>query len=78
MGKISYDKRLRIVTLYNEHKLHFSQGRFHLLQSLAERESIFTTERTVRRIVKHWQETGSIADKESLTRSNNLTKITVN
>ena len=48
-----------------------------MLQSLAKRESIFTTERTVRRIVKYWQETGSIADKESLTRSNNLTKITV-
>ena len=39
--------------------------------------SQYLPERTVRRIVNYWQETGSIADKESLTRSNNLTKITV-
>ena len=47
MAKISYTQRTRIVTLYYEHKLQFSRGRFHLLKRIAERESIFTTERTI-------------------------------
>lgn len=64
MRKISYHQRIRIVSLYVVHKLQFRRDRFHLLKALAETESIFTTERTIRRIVKHWLSVGSIEDKK--------------
>ena len=74
--RISYAKRTRVIALYLKHNLNFKRGRFHLLKYIAAKEDIFATERTFRRFVKHWTETGSIANKESMTRSVRKMKVT--
>lgn len=76
--KLSYNKRQRIVTLYIKNNLHFMKCRFRILKRLVSKEDILTSEKTLRRIVKHWQRTGSVADKPSLTRAEKIFKITHN
>ena len=76
--KLSYNKRQRIVTLYIKNNLHFMKCRFSILKRLVSKEDILTSEKTLRRIVKHWQRTGSVADKPSLTRAEKILKISHN
>ena len=76
MVRLAYSQRVRITSLFVTHHLKNVRGRFHKLRDLAAKEEIYATERTMRRIVKHWQITGSIANKESLTRALKNTKIT--
>ena len=61
--KVSYFQRTRIIAIFLNHQLNSTRGRFHKLKRLASNEEIFASERTMRRIVKQWQATGSIADR---------------
>ena len=55
--RLSIDKRLRLISLYERNNLHFTPGRFKTLQILAAKEDMITTVDTVRRLVKKYQET---------------------
>jgi hypothetical protein len=83
MPRLSISERTRILTLYYEHiclkcklNLHFKRARYHVLRKFALEEDIISSERTIRRTIKHWLLTGSVLNKKSLTRSIRLTKIT--
>jgi hypothetical protein len=76
MPRLSLSERTRIVTLYYKHNLHFKRARYHVLRKFALEEDIISSERTIRRTIKHWLLTGSVLNKKSLTRSIRLTKIT--
>ena len=58
MTRLSYSKRLRIVTIYIEKNLKFQKGRFHTLKVLASEENIIASVKTFRRIVMRWLKTG--------------------
>ena len=66
--KESITQRLRVVTLYFQNKLKFTRGRFTTLMDLAKNEGIDVSVRSVRRIVSHWEATGSVIEKNSLNR----------
>ena len=77
--KVSYiTQRLRIVTLYFQNKLKFTRGRFTTLMDLAKNEGINVIVRSVRRIVSHYEPTGSVIEKSCLNRRLANTKISQN
>ena len=78
MVRLSLNKRIRVVTLYKKNYLHHMKYRFRILKRLASNEDIFASEKTLRRIVKHYFSTGAVTNKKSLTRSINLMKISQN
>jgi len=75
MPRLSYEKRLRVVSLYLEKNLHFKQGRFEILSVLAENESIISKPLALRRIVTRWLETGRVDNRSSRSRAVKHTKI---
>jgi hypothetical protein len=46
--RLSIEKRLRLVTLYEENNLAFKKGRFHILKIYAARENIIASITTLR------------------------------
>ena len=76
MPTVSYEKRMRIVTLYKTNNLHFQKKRFTRLKVLSERENIIASEVTLRRIIKQWNSEASIEDKRPVERNIAITKIT--
>ena len=54
--KLEVQKRLIVVTIYREYKLHYEKNKFEILRILASRESIYASKNTMRRIIKKWQE----------------------
>ena len=47
------------MTIYLNVNLHLMKNRFALLKQLAAGEDIETSEKSLKRIVQRWQETGS-------------------
>ena len=41
--KLEVQKRLRVVTIYREYKLHYEKNKFEILRILASRESIYAS-----------------------------------
>ena len=76
--KVSITQRLRIVTLYFPNKPKFTRGRFTTLRDLAKNEGFNVSVRSVRRIVSHWEATGSVIEKSCLNRRLANTKISQN
>ena len=58
MLRLSISERTRIVTLYFKHNLHFKRARYHVLRKFALEEDIISSERTIRKTIKHWLSTG--------------------
>ena len=56
--RLSFEKILRVITLYEKHNSQFTTGRFERLRLIAEAEDIFGTMLTMRNIIKKWQLTG--------------------
>ena len=56
--RLSIDKRLRLVSVYDRNNLHLTKKRFEKLQRLAAEIHIVVTQDTLRRLVKKYQETG--------------------
>ena len=65
MGRLSLNKRIRVVTLYKKNYLHHMKYRFRIFKRLASNEDIFASEKTLRRIVKHYLSTGAVTNKKS-------------
>ena len=58
--RLSIEKRLRIITLYEKYALHFKPKRFEKLTEYAAAEEIFISVRRVRDVVNKWQDTGLV------------------
>ena len=56
---LSIQNKIRVVTIYLNVNLHLMKNRFALLKQLAAGEDIETSEKSLKRIVQRWQETGS-------------------
>ena len=56
--RLSLDKRLRGVTLYEIKNLHFQRSRFSILKSIAIDENIICSEFSLRKLIKKYLETG--------------------
>ncbi len=56
--RLSLDKRLRIVTIYELNNLHFERGRFRILKLLAANENIICSEYSLRRLIRKYLDTG--------------------
>lgn len=76
MPRLSYENRLKVVTLYENHNLHFQRGRFERLAIIAESLGITATPLTMRRIITQWFKTNSVADYNPRSRGIKHTKIT--
>ena len=76
MPRLSYEKRLRVVTLYEKHELHFQKGRFFILSLICKHEDIIATPLTLRKIVVRWLTLGRIDNLSSRSRAIKHTKIT--
>ena len=57
--RLSIQNKIRVVTIYFSCFLQFMKNRFGLLRQLAAEEDIETSEKSMRRIVQRWEETGS-------------------
>ena len=57
--RLSIQNKIRVVTIYLNVNLHLIKNRFALLKQLAAGEDIETSEKSLKRIVQRWQETGS-------------------
>ena len=57
--RLSIQNKIRVVTIYLNVNLHLMKNRFALLKQLAAGEDIETSEKSLKRIVQRWQETGS-------------------
>ena len=57
--RLSIQNKIRVVTIYLNGNLHLMKNRFALLKQLAAGEDIETSEKSLKRIVQRWQETGS-------------------
>ena len=55
----SIAKKGRVVTIYINKNLHFMKHRFCLLKQFAAEKDIQSSEKSMRRIVKRWLETGN-------------------
>ena len=55
---LSIQNKIRVVTIYLNVNLHLMKNRFALLKQLAAGEDIETSEKSLKRIVQRWQETG--------------------
>ena len=56
---LSIQNKIRVVTIYLNVNLHLMKNRFALLKQLAAGEDIETSEKSLKRIVQRWLETGS-------------------
>ena len=56
--RLDLGKRLRLVTLYENHDLNFERGRFKILKNLAIHESIIFSEIGIRNLIRKYHETG--------------------
>ena len=56
---LSIQNKIRVVTIYLNVNLHLMKNRFALIKQLAAGEDIETSEKSLKRIVQRWQETGS-------------------
>ena len=57
--RLSIQNKIRVVTIYLNVNLHLMKNRFAILKQLAAGEDIETSEKSLKRIVQRWQETGS-------------------
>ena len=76
MVRLNYYKRQRIISLYCNHALYGTSHKYSPLKKLAESENIFASEKTFRRIIFLWRESGLIDNKPSRSRAIKHTKIT--
>ena len=76
--RLSIEKRLRIITLYEKYALHFKPKRFEKLTEYAAAEEIFISVRRVRDIVNKWEDTGSVQNIRSENAGVRHTKIMEN
>ena len=58
--RLSIEKRLKIVKIYNENQLHLVKGRFFVLKALAEQEKIFVSIFSLRKLIRKWIRTSKI------------------
>ena len=56
---LSIQNKIRVVTIYLNVNLHLMKNRFALIKQLAAGEDIETSEKSLKRIVQRWLETGS-------------------
>ena len=56
--RLSIEKRLRVVQIYEKNHLCFCKNRFEKLRELAESEDIIISVLGLRNIIKKWQTLG--------------------
>ena len=56
--RLDLAKRSRLVTLYENHDLHFERGRFKILKTLAIHEGIICSQLGIRNLIRKYHETG--------------------
>ena len=61
--RLSIKNRIRIATIYINKHLHFKHKRFQVLKQLAAEENIIASDKTMKRIVQRWQNTGNLDNK---------------
>ena len=71
-------KRSRVIQLFIDHNLVHQKKKFNILSNLAKNEDIVISSRRVSDLVKKWEETGAVADREAPNRYISHTKITTN
>ena len=75
--RLSCDKRSRIIELYLNHNL-IHKKKYSILCDLAKNEDIFISSRRIFDLVKKWEDSGSVADREAPNRGISNTKINTN
>ena len=61
--RLSIKNRIRIATIYINKNLHFKHKRSFVLKQLAAEENIISSDKTMKRIVQRWQNTGNLDNK---------------
>ena len=74
--RLTIEKRLRVVSLYSDHKLHFTLKKYSKLRQLALQENINTSENTLKKVIQRWRYTGNVCHKISLCGAISHTKVT--
>ncbi len=61
--RLSIKNRIRIATININKNLNFKPKRFQVLKQLAAKEHIIASDKTMKRIVQRWQNTGNLDNK---------------
>ena len=71
--RLSVEHRRQVITIYIKNNLHLKKNRIKMLQQLENEVDIEASDKTFRKLVKKWSETGRFDDEKS--RKINNTKI---
>lgn len=56
--RLSIEKRLRIVTIYEKHQLWSVSGKYRILKALLEQEDIKISRQSLSKLIMKWKHTG--------------------
>ena len=74
--RLSIEKILHAVTIYNHYQLRHTRGRFVTLQALAAQEIIVAAPNSFMNLINKYEATGSVCDIVSEARVLSHTKVT--
>jgi len=74
---LNIENRIKVIILFIDNNLIESSERYEKLRILATAQNIFSTTKTLRKLILSYFKTVSLSNKESPTRHNNKTKITI-
>jgi hypothetical protein len=75
--RLSIEKRIRIVTLYEQNNLWAVHGKYKILRALAAKEDIQISRQGLHGVIEKWKQLRSVANKPSISRALAHTKVTM-